>query len=161
MWSSPPFGALVFVRLFRLWSAAREAGESPLPPMQDAAAPFFPAPELAVACASLFELVEGQLGRRLEPECCCAQEFSSDEQALLGVLRHAPAAGQPLTGAVVPHGLPGAIRWAAFAIRRALGARFGPEPEAPGIERPLTCPFAPPRPVFATAARAAAALGTN
>ena len=131
-------GSLVFVKLFRLWAAAREAGENPLPHMQDAVAPLAPAPELAVACASLFELVEGQLGRRLLAECCCSPALTRDEQALLGLLRHAPEAGQPFASVTVPHGLPGAIRWAAFAIRRALGGSFISETEEPA---PPGCPF--------------------
>ncbi len=136
---SPSIGSLVFVRLFRLWAAAREAGENPLPHMQEAVGLFLPAPELAVACASLFELVEGQLGRRLVPECCCSPALSRDEQALLGVLRHAPDAAQPVASAAVPHGLSGAICWAAFAIRRALGASFAGAAENP--ELPAVCPF--------------------
>ena len=136
--STLPIGSLVFVKLFRLWAAAREAGENPLPHMQDAVAPLAPAPELAVACASLFELVEGQLGRRLVPECCCSPALTRDEQALLGVLRHAPEPGQPFASAAVPHGLPGAIGWAAFAIRRALGDSFRDETEA---SVPSGCPF--------------------
>lgn len=132
-------GPLVVVKLFRLWAAAREAGENPLPHMQDALEALGPTPELAMACASLFELVEGQLGRHLVPECCCSPALSRDEQALLGVLRHAPDAGQPVTGAAVPHGLPGAILWAAFAIRRALGASFGDDSDEPRV--PAVCPF--------------------
>ncbi len=140
---SLPIGSLMFVRLFRLWAAAREAGENPLPHMQDVGALIGPRPELSVACASLFELVEGQLGRRLIPECCCSPALSRDELALLGVLRHAPEAGQPLTGAAVPHGLPGAICWAAFAVRRALGGGFTDETEASvaGETAPAVCPF--------------------
>jgi hypothetical protein len=136
---SSPTGPLVTVKLLRLWAAAREAGDNPLPHMQDAVAPFLPAPELAVACASLFELVEGQLGRRLVPECCCSAALSRDEQALLGVLRHAPEVGPLLTSAAVPHGLPGAICWAAFAVRRALGASFTVEGEPEPA--PAGCPF--------------------
>src|SRR5688500_15278478 len=148
----PSIGSLAFVRLFRLWAAAREEGENPLPHMQEAIALLAPAPELAVACASLFELVEGQLGRRLVPECCCSPERSRDERALLGVLRHAPEAGQPLTSAAVPHGLPGAICWAAFAIRRALEASFADEIAAPYVREvvPAVCPFdRAPQPVAA------------
>ena len=136
---SSPIGSLVIVKLFRLWAAAREAGENPLPHMHDAIAPLVPAPELAVACASLFELVEGQLDRRLVPECCCSSALSRDEQALLGVMRQAPDAGQPFTSSAVPHGLPGAIRWAAFAVRRALGSSFGDAAENPAV--PAGCPF--------------------
>jgi hypothetical protein len=140
---SSPIGSLMFVRLFRLWAAAREAGENPLPHMQDVVALIGPRPELAVACASLFELVEGQLGRHLVPECCCSAELSRDEQALLGVLRHAPEAGEPSTGAAVPHGLPGAICWAAFAIRRALGEGFAGKAETASQRgsAPALCPF--------------------
>jgi hypothetical protein len=140
---SSPIGSLVFVRLFRLWAAAREAGENPLPHMQDVVALIGPRPDLAVACASLFELVEGQLGRWLVPECCCSPRLSRDEQALLGVLQHAPEVGQPLTVSAVPHGLPGAICWAAFAIRRALGTTFVGVREAPDLHDPVpaVCPF--------------------
>jgi hypothetical protein len=144
--SPPSLGALIVVRLFRLWAAARDEGENPLPPMRDAAWPFASAPELPVACASLFDLVEAHLARRLVPECCCSAELSRDERALLGVLRHAPAGGQPLAGAAIPHGLPGAVCWAAFAIRRALGASFGGALEAAAGPAPAACPFgeAPP-----------------
>ena len=163
--SPPPIGSLVVVRLFRLWAAAREAGENPLPHMQGAAAPLArglePGAELSVACASLFELAEGQLGRRLVPECCCSPALSRDERALLGVLRHAPEAGQPFTGAAVPHGLPGAIRWAAFAVRRALGGSFGGEAEERAV--PAMCPFdrrTVPA-LFASAARTGASAGND
>lgn len=130
---------VVFVRLFRVWSSAREAGDNPLPHMQQAAERFSPAAELAVACASLFELVEAHLNRSLVRECCCSQALSPDEQALLGLLRHAPSAGIPIAGRAIPHGLPGAIRWAAFAVRGALGLEDSPVAgDGPG---PAACPF--------------------
>ena len=139
--SSPTLGSLIFIRLFRLWAAARAEQENPLPHMQDASWLYASAPELAVACASLFDLVEAHLHRPLVPECCCSAALSRDEEALLGVLRHAPEAGQPLTAPPTPPGLPGAICWAAFAIRRALGSGAGGEGEAP-----TRCPFATPEP---------------
>ena len=122
---SASIGRLVFVRLLRKWSAARTSGENPLPHMQALAAPFDPSPDLTVACASLFDLVEAHLGRLLVPECCCSHALSRDEDALLGLLRYAPEAGLPLSSAAIPHGLPGAIRWASFAVTRALNATFG------------------------------------
>ena len=152
---------MIFVRLFRLWSAARAGGGNPVPAMQESLGLFQPAPELALACASLFDLVEAHLGRPLVPECCCGRELSHDEKALLGVLRHAPEAGQPLASAAIPHGLPGAICWAAFAVRRALAASFGEMPEVPRAEAPRECPFAPAPAFFASAARTAAVAGTN
>jgi len=133
--------SLVFVSLFRLWAAARAGGDNPLPALHDRLALFAPGPELAAACASLFELVEAQLGRELVPECCCSRAFSRDERALLGLLRHAPGAGQTLTGASIPHGLPGALRWAAFAVRRGLRRSLGGAPEADGEAPPGQCPF--------------------
>ena len=141
--TSPSLASPTFVRFFRLWSAARSAGENPLPHMHDAMDPFAPAPELAIACASLFDLVEAHLERRLVPECCCSHEVSRDEQALLGILQYAAESGLPLTRQAIPHGLPGAIRWAAFAVRRALGRSFGEAfepPDAPG-ELSNACPF--------------------
>lgn len=141
----PSIGQLVFVRLFRKWSAARLAGLNPLPHMQVLAAPFAPAPDLILACASLFELTEAHLGRPLEPECCCGSTLSRDEAALIGLLRHAPDAGQAMASTAIPHGLPGAIRWAAFAVLRALAATFGGGAAAvpwPCEDRLVTvCPF--------------------
>ncbi len=49
-----------------------------------------------------------------------------------------------MTGATVPHGLPGAIRWAAFAVTRALAATFGEAQVALRLREhsPVTaCPF--------------------
>lgn len=136
-------GPMIFVRQFRLWAASRARGGHPLPHMQSAVSLFETAPELSVACASLFDMVEAQLERALEPECCCSPSLSRDERALLGILRHAPEAGQPLTSAAVPHGLPGAICWAAFAVRRAMAETFADQFGAPDSEesQPSKCPF--------------------
>jgi hypothetical protein len=160
--TTPSIGSLLLVRLFRLWAAARAEGENPLPHMQQSVWLQGSAPELTVACSSLFDLVEAHLGRPLVPECCCSTALSRDEQALRGVLRHAPEAGQPLTSTAVPHGLPGAICWAAFAVRRALGERSGPLFSAAAPVVPAACPFGPPpRPFLAQAERAGATAGTN
>lgn len=155
MSQTPAIGPMIFVRQFRLWAAARAKGEHPLPHMQAAVSLFETAPELSVACASLFDLVEAQLERALAPECCCSPSLSRDERALLGILRHAPEAGQPLTSSAVPHGLPGAICWAAFAIRRALAETFTDQfgtPD-PATEPHSTCPFSQePRPILTAVA---------
>lgn len=145
-------GTLVFIRLMRKWAAARASGENPLPHMQALVLPFDPSPELTLACASLLDLIEAHLGRALVPECCCSQSLSLDEDAVLAVLRHAPEAGQPVVGASVPHGLPGAIRWAAFAVTRALATTFGATVEAAEAAPPVAtaCPFRPesaPQPI--------------
>jgi hypothetical protein len=117
-------GQAVFVKLFRTWSAARAMGENPLPHMQSCTLPFEPAPELVVACDSLFSLTIAHLGRDLVPECCCSRALSRDEAVLIGILRHALACGVAITSPAIPHGLPCAIRWAAVAILRALHDTF-------------------------------------
>jgi hypothetical protein len=74
----------------------------------------------AAACASLFALVENALARRMTREQCCAPRFSPDESALIGVIEAAPSLGAMQGSGAVPHGLPGAIRWAALCVRDAL-----------------------------------------
>ncbi|MBO9519057.1 MAG: hypothetical protein J7493_13405 [Porphyrobacter sp.] len=155
MSQAPAIGPMIFVRQFRLWVAARAKGEHPLPHMQSAVSLFETAPELSVACASLFDMVEAQLERPLQPECCCSPAFSRDERALLGILRHAPEAGQPLTSSAVPHGLPGAICWAAFAVRRAMAETFTDQFGAPDADgsHPAQCPFSQePEPILVAVA---------
>ncbi|MFV0643341.1 MAG: hypothetical protein ACK5NN_02385 [Sphingomonadaceae bacterium] len=133
----------MIVRLFRLWSALTEREEEYLPAMYELASSLHVRDELPVCCASLFELVEGHLGRRLVRECCCSQKFSPDEQALLGVVRFCSAMNAPYTTRDIPHGLPGAIVWAAISVREALD--LGEEPLATGRgSRPVrakVCPF--------------------
>lgn len=132
---SDAFAEALVVRLFRLWSMARGEGANPLVTMHDAASRFRFPDETASACASLFELVEGHLGRKLERECCCSKVLSPDEVALLGVVRAAPTLS-PAYGTVdIPHGLPGAICWAAMAVRRALGIGVT------AIRTSESCPF--------------------
>jgi hypothetical protein len=94
----------------------------------------------AVACDSLFALVEAHLGRALMPECCCSRALTADEAALLGLLYYAGSAGGVITDAAVPHGLSGAICWAARAVRRELAfpSATNRPPLAPA---PTRCPF--------------------
>lgn len=135
-------GQVVFVRLIRAWRAARAAGENPLPHIQASAAPFDPAPELAVACHSLLELIEAQLDRPLVTECCCSREFSADETAMIGLLIHAQDAGPVITSRAIPHGLPGAICWAAFAVLRGLKETLGDDAGLiPSPDLGNACPF--------------------
>lgn len=135
-----PFRKAVVIRLFRLWAVAREDGMIGLSRMHDIAAELLLPDETAPACASLFELIEAELGRSLVPECCCAQTYSADETALLGIIDAAPSLENIFASRKVPHGLPGAIRWAAMAVRRAMG---WPQEAAPRANRAnhATCPF--------------------
>lgn len=133
----------IAVRLFRRWAISRESGINPIVALHEVADVLrFPV-ETAVACASLFELVEGLLGRSLVRECCCSRACSADELALIGLLRCAPdlRLDRRLGTATlaIPHGLPGAVCWAAMAVRRALG--LSPRQ----VSQVGHCPFDPPQ----------------
>jgi hypothetical protein len=127
--------------LLRVWSRARRRGRNPLPEMTAALAGHDTSPELAPACHSLFELTEASLGRRLSAGLPASDTLRPDELALLALLDAAPTAGTMLTGARLPHGLPGAVQWAANAVIREIG---GP------LDLGVTCrqcPFGPARAV--------------
>ena len=113
----------IFVKLFRVWSAARETETNPLSATFNVAKTYGLPDHAAPACSSLFELVESELERPLVPECCCSRNFSSDENALLGVLAAANAVGSIRANRQIPHGLSGAICWAALAVGDSLGIR--------------------------------------
>lgn len=133
-------GAGIVTRMLRIWHASRSIGENPLPLMQVQAAPIVVSPEFASACDSLFMLTEAVLGRSLVPARCCSPHSSRDERAVLAMLRHAPSAGTLRTNAAVPHGLPSALRWAAFAVLRTLGDRLE-ETDVDATTTPTRCPF--------------------
>lgn len=110
-----------FVQLFRLWSAARANGRLVMPDIHTEAQAHGFADQTAAAAASLFCLLEGQVGRRLSPGKPGDREFTADERALIGLLRQAPML-QPGRGTrAIPHGLPGAISWAARCLCDAMG----------------------------------------
>jgi len=114
------FKDAIFVRLFRLWAMGREDHEPALPRMHEEASKHGYKDQAAAACSSLFELVESHLGRQLRRECCCSPCFSPDERALIGVLRAAPGLSMGKGSREVPHGLPGAISWAASCVCDAM-----------------------------------------
>ena len=134
----------MFVRLFRLWTMAREEGSRGLSRMHQVAAELSLPDETAIACASLFELVAGELGRPLVRECCCSKSLSADERALLGIVEVAPNLAPGSGSTDVPHGLPGAIHWAAMAVRRAFGLTTRRAAFAPESSQPSPCPFRRP-----------------
>lgn len=65
----PGWGSFVAVRLLRRWTAARVAEQSPLANLVEFGASMGLSPHVAVALASLFQLTESCLGRRLRTEC--------------------------------------------------------------------------------------------
>ncbi|KWV92021.1 hypothetical protein AUC45_12770 [Erythrobacter sp. YT30] len=108
----------------------REDHTSALPAMHAEATKHGYKDHAAAACSSLFELVEGHLGRQLVRECCCSPSFSSDEKALIGILRSALSLFSGRGSREVPHGLPGAISWAASCVCDAMGITIDPEIQA-------------------------------
>lgn len=127
----------IAVRLLRRWTAAREAEQSPLANLVELAAGMGLSPHVAVALASLFQLTESCLGRQLRTECCCNLSVRADERAVVTMIAAAPAPQLPSASREIPHGLPGALAWAAFSVRRALGQDFA----SPPFPIPARCPF--------------------
>lgn len=135
------FAQGLIVRLFRAWAAARSAGRGGLHRMREIVVPLGLPDETAPACASLFELVEAHLGRALRAECSCSARLSADERALLGIVSLAPALHGGATIRQVPHGLPGAICWAAMVVRRAFSIAEGAGLPAAADAGRGGCPF--------------------
>lgn len=94
----------------------------------------------SVALASLFDLAGEVLERPLEPERLCARHLSLDEQAILHLLGTVLSNAQPSIDVsnAIPHGLPGALAWAAVSVRRLCPELVADLTSSP---RPSTCPF--------------------
>jgi hypothetical protein len=143
--SHPGKAADLVVALLRLWSHARRRHANPLPAMYARGLRAGAGQELVAACESCFLLTEACLGRRLIAGAAAAGPaggLTRDEAALLLMLRHAPAVGPACGSAAIPHGLPGALGWACFAVLRALGDDMAAAPDRPdecGGAR--QCPF--------------------
>jgi len=131
-------GTEAIVALFRIWHAARERYENPLPQMS-AVLGRTSSPELAPACDSFFALTEACLGRRLQASPPQSPTFSPDEEALLETLRQVPALLAIGPNSVLPHGLPGALQWAALAVLNAIDAL--PLPQTGTTAPEGRCPF--------------------
>lgn len=117
--AAPPPGLPLAIVLLRRWRVERNAGRPPLPRLfaaLDGKAPV----NLVVACDSLFALAEAILGRRLEAGYSKEPELSTDERGILLLIRHGRKAGPIATSWRVPHGLPGVLSLAAFAVQQAL-----------------------------------------
>lgn len=128
------------IMLFRVWARAREDGLNPLPAMFESVSARFATPELTAACESYFALTEACLARPLEPAPEQSAVLSRDEAALLDMLRQVPSLVTEGPNPAIPHGLPGALQWAAFAVLRAFasaGEYLLPDPQLP----PGKCPF--------------------
>jgi len=127
----------MIVRLFRRWVAARQEGVGTAASLVALAGELNVPPLAAVALDSLLALTESCLGRRLEAECCCSKVLAPDERAVLLLLGAAGQARHPVFASpAVPHGLPGAVAWAAASLVRLL------DHEVPPAPAPSRCPFA-------------------
>lgn len=127
----------VAIRLLRRWAAVRQTDQPTLRDLVSIGASLGVSPETIVAFASLFQLTEACLGRRLIAECCCSPELSPGERAVLLMLAAAPAPAHPGASREIPHGLPGALAWAVASVRNLMG-----EAEAPRFRSsPNRCPF--------------------
>lgn len=132
------------VALFRRWSNARLSRVNPLPAMYDLGERHGAAPELVPACESCFSLTETCLGRPLCAGASGSEAFTRDELAMLLMLQQAPGSGPTRGSETIPHGLPGALCWASFAVVRALGDGVDAIDESVVSAFPgRTCPFGP------------------
>lgn len=141
--NSEPNRIELLVKLLRRWAAARAAHENPLFFMYQSIGSLAVVPHLIPACDSMFCLTEAQLGRALVPGKCCSRSLSHDERALMLILRHISGAGTIKTGRAIPHGLPGALIWATFAVRQALQETLEDSGTSamPASKVPDQCPF--------------------
>lgn len=133
----PVWNDIVIVRLLRRWVAAREAEQDRLASLVELASELGQSPRAAAALDSLLQLTETCLGRPLKGECCCSRRLAPDERAVLLMVAAAPAPGQPLASQSIPHGLPGALAWAATAVRRTMSA----DVRGASGQGPAHCPF--------------------
>ncbi|MFC4254776.1 hypothetical protein GRI97_05020 [Altererythrobacter xixiisoli] len=133
-----------FIKLFRGWASARRRGENPLPAMFALDTTATDTPEWVPACDSYFSLTEACIGRPLVHASNDTSLLAPDEIALLATLRQSATTGTIATDHMIPHGLPGALLWAARSVLRTLtdDIRFL---MALDLERQGRCPFQPPR----------------
>lgn len=127
----------MIVRLVRRWVAARSEGLATASSLVSLAQELSVDPVVAVALDSLLHLTEACLGRPLRAECCCSAEAGPDELAVLQLIRAARAPDPVLATAAMPHGLPGALAWAAASLARLMGEGLA----AGDARAPRGCPF--------------------
>lgn len=123
------------VAVLRAYAGARGTGAPLLPRLIGFAAEQGLGETATVALASVFELTEACLGRPLLTGD--GARTSADEEGVLLLLASAGDVGSHCGSRAVPHGMPGALAWAArSAVRLAGGVCARPAP-------PPACPFQP------------------
>lgn len=124
------------VAVLRHYAVARGSGAPLLPVLIAHAAGQGLGETATVALASVFELTEACLGRALLPGD--GEALSADEEGVLMLLASAGDVGSHCGSRAVPHGMPGALAWAARSAVRLTGGACA-RPLAP----PPACPFQP------------------
>ena len=123
------------VAVLRAYAVIRGTAAPLLPRLIAAAADEGLGETATVALASVFELTEACLGRPLLPGHGAA--LSADEEGVLMLLASAGDVGSHCGSRAVPHGMPGALAWAARSAVRLTGGVC-----ARPVARPA-CPFQP------------------
>lgn len=123
------------VAVLRHYAAVRGSGAPLLPALIAFAAEQGLGETATVALASVFELTETCLGRALLPGA--DEAVSADEEGVLMLLASAGDLEPHCGSRAVPHGMPGALAWAARSAMRLTGG-VCQRPVAPPA-----CPFQP------------------
>lgn len=123
------------VAVLRAYAGVRGSGAPLLPRLIGFAAEQGLGETATVALASVFELTEACLGRPLLPGQ--GEALSADEEGVLLLLASANDVGSHCGSRAVPHGMPGALAWAARSAVRLTGGVCA-RPVAPPA-----CPFQP------------------
>lgn len=95
-----------------------------------------------IALASVFQLTEAVLGRRLVAECCCSRCLSGDERAVIRLLGSRMPTLPGTATPDIPHGLPGALAWAVLSARQLCGDIVHRIPKMTSDDAD-GCPFTP------------------
>lgn len=116
-------GELAVVRMLRHFCATRDQGSDDvgLSRLVTLGQSLRLPPVGCVALASVFQLTEAVLGRRLVAECCCSRCLSGDERAVLCLIGSRLPTTPGTATPDIPHGLPGALTWAILSVRRLCG----------------------------------------
>lgn len=144
-----PDSAGLLIALCRCWVTARRQSREPMPAMMRLVEGCGHDCMLVPICDSFFALSESCLGRALVagpvgPGGAIAppRPYLPDEIGLLATVVRCSRMDGARTDPAIPHGLPGALCWAARTVRRALGPLVMPDPAAAAATgTPARCPF--------------------
>ena len=125
------------IMAMRCYAAALDYAEPVLPSMVEMGRRRGINPPAAIALASVFQITEACLGRRLIAGPGRGASLSDDENAVLLMLRVGANLGSHVGSETVPHGLPGVLVWAIRSARRLCRIADGPT----SLAHDTACPF--------------------